>query len=736
MRSHFFRVAVVEVMSMFMLALVASCGGPSGRPTPDAMTGGDGGGDAMPPCDPVADDDGDCVPNGVEGCQLTPPSDHDGDGGPDYLDGDSDGDNLTDEHEAGATCDDPRDTDGDGTPDFQDGDSDNDGVSDLYEDRNGDGKIGTCNLQCTMSSQCPPGAYCSVPSDGVGFGACVDMECADGETDPHNPDSDGDGVKDGLEGTSICNPTSPDNPFGLKPIKYVDSMSTAYPMSNWRLALEVNAVETVPAIANANILDAAYMFDMIEPNAQVAGFLASRAAAANSAVSEIGSLIINLQNAPFITNVTVRTSGNHTTSLDGFDTVLSATFEITTSQQLDVTKVREIVTAAALARPQTDVTFPDPGWVGTGDTHFVVEVQAIRRAMQVQTLFVGGVARTASAEDPTRTTVFHLNDMSNGTSVALSGNGEKIECEQFVISRQAKADIIFVVDESGSTTGVRDNIKADATLFFNKALAAGLDFRVAVTDMNDASNGIFASRQMGGTGDRWLLPTEQMQFEADIEDPSGPDPADGGTESGLTQIKHVLERHLPRNNADPQKIREDAKLVVIVVTDEKAQEIKDAGILGEGNNEPTPAEQTQIDMLVAPYIAQLQAEDATVHLIGEPLPFGPACSTEHTYGYYELVNATGGLTGDICQANLSATIDALIEDIISGSSPLTLSKFPISASISVSKDTIPLNRSKQVGFDYRGSTNAISFFQQLFSPAMPSEIVVSYRRWAEQGPIE
>jgi hypothetical protein len=700
------------------------------------MTGGDGGGDAMPACDPVADDDGDCIPNGLEGCQQQPPADHDHDGGPDYLDGDSDNDGLIDEKEVGASCDDPRDTDGDGTPDFQDADSDNDGVDDQYEDRNNDGVIGTCTLHCTMASQCPPDAYCSMPMDGVGFGTCVSTACANGETDPHGQDTDGDGIKDGLEATSICNPTSPMNPYGLKPIKYVDSMQTAYPMSNWKLALDIAAVEGTPSITNASILDAAYTFDMIAPNAQVAGFLASRSSSANSAVSEIGALLINLENAPYVTDVTVQTSGNHTTSLDGFDTVLSATLEITTAQQLDVTAVREIVTSAALARPQADVMFPDPGWVGTGDTHFIVEVQAIRRAMQVQTLFVGGVARTVNAQDPTRTTVFHLNDMSNGTSVALSGNGEKIECEQFSISRQAKADIIFIIDESGSTIGVRDNIKADATLFFNKALAAGLDFRVAVTDMNDTSDGIFATRQNGGTGDRWLLPTEQMQFEADIEDPSGPDPGDGGSENGLLQIKHSLERHLPRNNADPQMIREDAKLVFIVVTDEKPQEIKDAGIMGEGNNEPTPAQQAQIDAFVAPDITQLQGEDATVHLIGEPLPFGPACSTEHTYGYYELVNATGGLTGDICQADLSATIDALIEDIISGSSPLTLTKFPISASISVSKDTIPLNRSKQDGFDYRGSTNAISFFNQLFTPAMPSEVVVSYRRWADQGPIQ
>ncbi|NVB84742.1 MAG: hypothetical protein HOV81_40605 [Kofleriaceae bacterium] len=733
MRQFVSRGAAIPVIAIVGFAFAAACGSPSReRPGPDAMPSSDG----MPACDPAADDDGDCIPNGIEGCQASPPRDSDGDGSPDYLDGESDGDTLPDEDEVGATCDDPRDTDGDGTPDFQDADSDNDGVNDNHEDRNGDGIIGTCTLQCASGSQCPPAAHCSLPADGVGLGHCISLDCADGETDPHNGDTDGDGVDDNLEGTAICNPTSPMNPFGLKPIKYIDSTMTAYPMSNWRLAMDVAAVEGTPSITNPTMLNAAYTFDMIAPDTQVAGFLASRSASANSAVSEIGTLVLNLENAPFISTVTVRASGTNTTSLDGFETVLGTTIELTTSQQLDVTALRKIVTAAALGRPGSDITFPNAGWVGAADTKFILQVQAIRRAEQLQTLFVGGVARTTHADDPTRRTTFHLNDMSNGTGIALSGNGEEIGCEQFLISRQAKADIIWVVDESGSTSPFRTNIANNATLFFNKAVAAGLDFRMGVTDLDDVKNGIFASRQVGGTGDRWLLPAELMAFKDAINDPSGPDAADGGSEDGLTQMRNAMMRHMPRNNADPQMIREDAKLVFIIVTDEKPQEIKDAGILGEGNLQPSPAQQTQIDAFVAPYISQLNANDATVHLIGEPLPFGPACSTEHTYGYYELVNATGGQMGDICQSDLSATLDALIEDIISGSSPLTLAKIPISASVSVSRDTVPLSRSKQTGFDYRGATNAISFYNQFFTPAMPSEITVSYRRWAAQGPIE
>ena len=77
-----------------------------------------------------ADDDGDGIPNGVEGCE-----DHDGDSLPNCLDVDSDGDGVPDNQECPEQpC---RDTDGDGIFDFDDKDSDNDGLSDKKEKEQG-----------------------------------------------------------------------------------------------------------------------------------------------------------------------------------------------------------------------------------------------------------------------------------------------------------------------------------------------------------------------------------------------------------------------------------------------------------------------------------------------------------------------------------------------------------------------------------------------------------------------
>lgn len=80
--------------------------------------------------DPNGDEDGDGIPNGVDGSD-----DRDLDGAPNCLDPDSDGDGILDSAECPAQpC---VNSDTDETPDFLDKDSDNDGLSDKEEQQEG-----------------------------------------------------------------------------------------------------------------------------------------------------------------------------------------------------------------------------------------------------------------------------------------------------------------------------------------------------------------------------------------------------------------------------------------------------------------------------------------------------------------------------------------------------------------------------------------------------------------------
>jgi len=665
---------------------------------------------------------------------------------PDWFDADSDNDGIADQIEAG-DCASPIDTDGDGDPDYADSDSDGDGVKDNNEDRDGNGIIGDCTTACTDNAGCDSevNETCSI-NIGASEGVCVSIDCSNGETNPNSTDTDGDGISDGDEGTFICNIPDEDDPFGVKAVRYVDSAnSSLYPTANWRIALELGALDGTPTITNPLMVESAYTFDMSADIAQVAGFLATRGALFTKATDE--ALLINtvLDSLPNVGQTTTRVSGASAVSLDGFDTVLSTIIEVHTNTLTDVTALRAALIPKLLNRSEAEVVVAPVPWAGQVDTEFIVTFQSTYRAEAAQTLFMGAVVRKADYDNRMRPSAIFADDMANGTGSTVSGNGEAIECEQYLADRPASADIIWIIDESGSTTSDRQRISDNAAAFFLKAVDAGLDFRMGVTDMNDTGPGgqvgIFSTRDAAATtGDRWLLPTEATEFSAAIGDPSGTDAADGGSEHGLTQGRNAMLRHLPRDSSDPGKVRDDAKLVVIYVTDEKPDEIEDAGIMNEGNAAPTATQQTLIDAFITPYVAEFDNENAIAHLISEPLPFAsPTCSSggaEHAYGYYELIQQLGGQAGSICADDLGPVLDAMIDSIIGDASPITLSKVPISASISVARDGVLVFRSRNQGWDFRSSSNSVIFFNMPFDPANPSDVVVAYRRWAEQVPIE
>jgi hypothetical protein len=115
------------------------------------------------------------------------PSDQDGDGVADYLDGDTDDDGIADATEGAG------DTDSDGVPNYRDLDSDNDGIPDELErfDSDGDGTDDYVDLDSDND-----GIPDSVESNGLPL---IDTD-GDGLFDHVDPDSDNDGISDLAEG--------------------------------------------------------------------------------------------------------------------------------------------------------------------------------------------------------------------------------------------------------------------------------------------------------------------------------------------------------------------------------------------------------------------------------------------------------------------------------------------------------------------------------------------------------
>ncbi len=186
---------------------------------------------------PSADDDGDGIPNLLEGLDDT-----DGDGIPNYLDADSDNDGIPDGLEAGVTGNDsngngiddafdaetlmvddsnndgladnvlPIDSDGDSIPDFLDLDSDNDSIPDVIE-------VGQLPNNPTDTDGDGIYDFRDLDSDGDRLPDAIEVDGSpllppdtdnDGLPDFLDADSDGDSILDTLESLNLPVPTNTD----------------------------------------------------------------------------------------------------------------------------------------------------------------------------------------------------------------------------------------------------------------------------------------------------------------------------------------------------------------------------------------------------------------------------------------------------------------------------------------------------------------------------------------------
>ena len=720
---------------------------------PDAATWSDGF-YAPQPCKPGADSDSDGINDEKEGCN--PPRDTDNDKIPDYLDLDSDDDGIPDSIEG------TKDSDGDKRPDYQDTDSDGDGISDGDEDLNGDGLLGCCLNTCgeqrkgcapVAANQCGPGQKCA-------SGLCqplVDFLCSNGETSPKKKVTFTGGKADKDLPMFICRKGKELSNQGLKPIDFRTSGT-----GNWKVALEQGTPYNEVAITGASGVEAAAAFDLRGAKQAVAGFVASLPLGAGDVSAHAARLISGLKSKLSGATVAQLSSGNNITSHDKYPTVVSTQLSLKMGSAMRPGAARNALLAAVMGK-----SIPKGGWADYGPTTADFVVRFMCQLRKDRLLVLGGVAPASMTNDPQMATGFHLDDVSNGTGLATVTDSSTRECDPFVLTKNPVADIIWVVDESGSMSDNRKDIINHASDFFARAVKTGLDFRMAVTGVADPFDfnpfqpkvivGKLCGKQMpppgfpnfdNGGPDRFLLPTEQAIFKSCIANP----PYDeGSSEYCLAHALEAVRTHLPRKPGDQSKIRPNASLAIIIASDEISKEFK-GGEYPKGKKGPTlatqgcsltPASQTAVNAYLGPWLNLFTGKDpkwkaegkAMVHLIGGLCSSqSSSCSAEVGHGYLELVKATGGVAADICQKNLGTTLQIIIDAITGAASPAILQYTPISASLAVAVDSVKLTRSRTKGFDYVGFSNSLVFIGMSISKN--SQVVASYRRWVKQAVLK
>jgi len=732
----------------------------------------------------AADEDGDGVLSGDEGCIQG--VDTDRDGTPDWQDFDSDADGISDKIEAGAkdgtgkcpTTKAPKNSwpcasDGDLIPDYRDADSDGDGVLDKDEDKGGDGLVGCCLVACNKPDVKWQKEHCILGSDGCGHGqTCqagkctptIDFECSQGETSPTKKDTFGDGKLDGERGNFICIDATEDKPKGRKPVQLQNSTN-----GDWHIALEKTAKYGELNLTDRAAKEAAAVIDEDSMMAEVAGFVISSDTDSDKIQPQLAAIMdaLNKRVPSGAGTVSVRSSGTEVRSHDKYDSIQGTILDLTTTTSTNISSIRNEIIGTLLGKQMAQLgNLPAP--YGSSGTEFVIRLLTVRRfefqkdagkkvilddkgnpiddgdKSKWRLLVMGAVAAKGNYQDPSRTTGFIVDDLSNGTALARAVDRVGDECNVAQITSLPVADIIWVVDESGSMDDNRQDIVNNANTFFSRALASGLDFRMGVTNVCDPSGsskaavGKFCSCASSNTSDmgcddRFLLPSEQSVFSACIKNPPG---YEGGSEYGLTNGMQAVKKHLPRAASDPARIRPEAKLVIIMVTDEIPEELGN-GILSYTDYDKCQldaAKQAAVDAAMKPfmdlYTGVTDPEAAAMyHLIGGVC--SNSCGADVAHGYMQLAQALQGQIGDVCQKDLGNTLQVIIDSIIGLASPVKLDYVPISASLAVALDGTQVSRSRTNGFDYRSSTNTLAFINVKFKKG--SEVVTSYKRWQRQS---
>ena len=640
-------------------------------------------------------------------------------------------------------------------------DTDGDGISDLEEEQRGtdplrpDSDADGIDDKAEIDRGLDP---LKADTDGDGL---RDGEEALVATDPLDPDTDDDGVSDGDEVSLGSDPLDPSSPNQAELCGILAACTTeaqkdmAYPaVRAYDLQLSVEPSYAIGEIAFANtpsgtVRGGLWLDDPADEVGGLALILPLPVAGFDPA-AQAQELVERIRDAaPAGLSVERTNSGRVIEAHDGYQDGAAVVkyraavgVELRLDGAADVAAVRNALVPAIAGTPAADATGLPSGSYAAA-TGFRVSFEALVRPVGTGGYLVVGaaVAPLAAAQDATHPAGIRLADLTNGTALAQAKDATSSGCGRFDVDASPAADVIWMADISASTDDERGPIAQNAGAIFDALDRNGVDFRMAVVPH---ANNRWAHPDRAGVLRAPGFTTDRNLFVDAINSTDGTD----GREFGLTAVQDAIEGALPRAPADPLKVREDVKLVVIYVSDENAEEVEAAG----GNGYPSPVCDAKIEdrdkapvpdlacveRIVQPYIDHLRLNDAAAFGVISPVPAGCATSYEPAYGYPSVIQALGGSYGEVCATDPGQTLQDIVTAVTGAASRFELPERPISATLKVvvtppgpcAPREIP--RSRREGFDYDAANNTL-FFRGATRPQIGDRLTVSYRVWEDQS---
>ena len=311
-----------------------------------------------------------------------------------------------------------------------------------------------------------------------------------------------------------------------------------------------------------------------------------------------------------------------------------------------------------------------------------------------------------------------LSSLLDGSNTAPTGYLQMTGTSTFAGAAQAKADFLWVVDNSGSMTEEQSSVATNAENFFDRMTLTGLDFRIGVitTDSSTLKNGGFTN--------------DKSTFQSNVTGLGG-----SGIESGI----YFAERALLGGGsvAAAGYPRSGATLTVIILSDEGDHYACYTG--GSRISGATPCTGGTAFNFTDNVFLQ---SDVSVYSIiglnasGEPgkcssgVSGGPAAGDANNadQSYYRLAATTGGSSASICNTDYTPVLEAIAAKTAGKASEYVLSHTPVSSSLTVTVDGINVTRSAINGFTYDAAGNSIVFAGAAI-PAPGATIEVNYTRF-------
>ncbi|MCU0695326.1 MAG: choice-of-anchor D domain-containing protein [Myxococcaceae bacterium] len=229
--------------------------------------------------------------------------------------------------------------------------------------------------------------------------------------------------------------------------------------------------------------------------------------------------------------------------------------------------------------------------------------------------------------------------------VAIQGRGDVTgrQTDTFQQDRQPRADILLVIDDSGSMFDKQLSLSNNFSSFIQYAVTANVDYQIGVTTTDVSQNGVLRTTGAGGRFLTNTTPNVQSHFSNLVRV--------GTSGSATEQAFEGATRALTSPNiagANAGFVRPDANLAVVVVSD-----------AGDQSNQPV----SYYENLLINVKGFSNLSRFTFSVIGPFLPTAPSGCSYDSPGqatrYTSLITRTGGVREEICNTNWAAALQGL-----------------------------------------------------------------------------